>query len=85
MKLAWLMGFYLGWRGYEPGGGLDLLLGPLRAVLLGAALGSILGVVSGGAYAIVRRSTKVVFPYGPSLAAGCIIAVVWGIEPIWGS
>jgi prepilin signal peptidase PulO-like enzyme (type II secretory pathway) len=82
VKLAWLMGFYLGWRGYEPGGGAELLLGPLRAVLLGAALGSILGVVSGGAYAIARRSTKVVFPYGPSLAAGCTIAVVWGIQPL---
>ncbi len=82
VKLAWLMGFYLGWRGHEPGGGAELLLGPLRAVLLGAALGSILGVVSGGAYAIARRSTKVVFPYGPSLAAGCTIAVVWGIQPL---
>lgn len=82
VKLAWLMGFYLGWRGHEPGGALDLVLGPLRAVLLGAALGSILGVVSGGAYAIARRSTKVVFPYGPSLAAGCILAVVWGITPL---
>lgn len=82
VKLAWLMGFYLGWRGHEPGGAVDLLLGPLRAVLLGAALGSILGVLSGGAYAIARRSTKVVFPYGPSLAAGCTIAVVWGIRPL---
>lgn len=82
VKLAWLMGFYLGWRGYEPGSGLELVLGPLRAVLLGAALGSILGVISGGAYAVVRRSTKVVFPYGPSLAAGCTIAVVWGIQPL---
>ena len=82
VKLAWLMGFYLGWRGHEPGGLVDLVLGPLRAVLLGAALGSILGVVSGGAYAIARRSTKVVFPYGPSLAVGCAIAVVWGIRPL---
>ncbi len=82
VKLAWLMGFYLGWRGHEPGGAVELVIGPLRGVLLGAALGSILGVVIGGAYAIVRRSTKVVFPYGPSLAAGCIIAVVWGIQPL---
>ncbi len=82
VKLAWLMGFYLGWRGHEPGGVAEQVLGPLRAVLLGAALGSILGVLSGGAYAIARRSTKVVFPYGPSLAAGCLIAVVWGIRPL---
>ncbi len=82
VKLAWLMGFYLGWRGHEPGGAVELVIGALRGVLLGAALGSILGVVIGGVYAIARRSTKVVFPYGPSLAAGCIIAVVWGIQPL---
>lgn len=82
VKLAWLMGFYLGWRSHEPGGALEVVLGSLRGVLLGAALGSILGVLSGGAYAIARRSTKVVFPYGPSLAAGCTIAVVWGIRPL---
>jgi len=84
VKLAWLMGFYLGWFGYEGGGLGDQLLGPLRAVLVGAAAGSVLGVLSGGAYALARRSTKVVFPYGPSLAAGCVLAVVWGVEPIWG-
>lgn len=84
VKLAWLMGFYLGWFGYEGGGLGDQILGPFRAVLVGAAVGSVLGVVSGGAYAVVRRSTKVVFPYGPSLAAGCLIALVWGVEPIWG-
>lgn len=84
VKLAWLMGFYLGWFGYEGGGLGDHILGPFRAVLLGAAVGSVLGVVIGGAYAVARRSTKVVFPYGPSLAAGCLIALVWGVEPIWG-
>lgn len=84
VKLAWLMGFFLGWFGYEGGGVGDQLLGPFRAVLVGAAAGSVLGVVSGLAYAVVRRSTKAVFPYGPSLAAGCLIAVVWGVDPIWG-
>ncbi|HEX4903258.1 MAG TPA: A24 family peptidase, partial [Acidimicrobiales bacterium] len=84
VKLAWLMGFYLGWFGHEGGSVGEQVLGPLRAVLLGAAAGSVLGVLSGGGYAVVRRSTKVVFPYGPSLAAGCLIAVLWGVEPIWG-
>jgi leader peptidase (prepilin peptidase)/N-methyltransferase len=84
VKLAWLMGFFLGWFGHEGGSFGDQLVGPLRGVLLGAVIGSVLGVVTGGAYAVARRSTKVVFPYGPSLAAGCLIAVVWGIEPIWG-
>ncbi|HEU5082197.1 MAG TPA: A24 family peptidase [Acidimicrobiales bacterium] len=81
VKLAWLMGFYVGWRGHEPGGWVDQLLGPLRAVLLALVIGSVLGIVIGGGYAIARRTTKAVFPYGPSLAAGCIIAVVWGITP----
>jgi leader peptidase (prepilin peptidase)/N-methyltransferase len=84
VKLAWLMGFFLGWFGHEGGSIGEQLVGPLRAVLLGAVIGSILGVVTGGAYAIARRSAKVVFPYGPSLAAGCLIAVVWGVDPIWG-
>jgi leader peptidase (prepilin peptidase)/N-methyltransferase len=84
VKLAWLMGFFLGWFGHEGGSIGDQVVGPLRAVLLGAVVGSVLGVVSGGAYAISRRSAKVVFPYGPSLAAGCLIAVVWGVDPIWG-
>lgn len=79
VKLAWLMGFYLGWLGWESGPIVEQVLGPLRQVLLGAALGSILGVLIGGAYALVRRTTKVVFPYGPSLAAGCILAVVYGV------
>jgi leader peptidase (prepilin peptidase) / N-methyltransferase len=83
VKLAWLMGFYLGWWGHEGGSALELVLGPLRVVLLGAAIGSILGVVIGGGYAIARRSAKVVFPYGPSLAAGCLIALIWGSSPIW--
>lgn len=84
VKLAWLMGFYLGWFGHDTGSVGEQLLGPFRAVLLAAAVGSVLGVLSGGGYAIARRSTKVVFPYGPSLAAGCLIAVVWGVDPIWG-
>lgn len=84
VKLAWLMGFFLGWFGHEGGSLGDQVVGPLRAVLLGAVIGSVLGVVSGGAYAVARRSAKVVFPYGPSLAAGCLIAVVWGVDPIWG-
>lgn len=84
VKLAWLMGFYLGWFGHETGSVGERLLGPFRAVLLAAAVGSVLGVLSGGGYALARRSTKVVFPYGPSLAAGCLIAVVWGVDPIWG-
>lgn len=78
VKLAWLMGFYLGWTGWEPGPVVDQLLSSFQHVLVGAALGSAVGVVTGGLYAIVRRSTKVVFPYGPSLAVGCLAVVLYG-------
>ena len=80
VKLAWLMGFYLGWAGWSPGPVTQQLLGSLQFVLLGAALGSMAGVVIGGAYALVRRSMKVVFPYGPSLAVGCMFVVLWSSE-----
>lgn len=77
VKLAWLMGFFLGWMGWEAtGDGLQFLLA-IRFVLFGAALGSVYGVVVGGAYALVRRTAKVVFPYGPSLAAGCLTVVLF--------
>lgn len=81
VKLAWLMGFFLGWRGFDTGSVVEVVLGPFRSVLLGAALGSVLGVVVGLAYALARRSAKVVFPYGPSLAVGCMLAVVYG-QPV---
>lgn len=77
VKLAWLMGFYLGWRGWEDGSLLEQALTSLQYVLFGAALGSLVGVVIGGGYALIRRSAQVVFPYGPSLAIGCLIVLLW--------
>ncbi|MDZ7674186.1 MAG: A24 family peptidase [Acidimicrobiales bacterium] len=77
VKLAWLMGFYLGWRGWMDGSLLEQLLSALQYVLLGAAIGSFVGVVIGGGYALIRRSARVVFPYGPSLAIGCLIVLLW--------
>ncbi len=80
VKLAWLMGFYLGWFGWQSGAVADQLLHSFRFVLLGAALGSVIGVLIGGAYAVIRRSARVVFPYGPSLAVGCLTVVLWANE-----
>ncbi len=80
VKLAWLMGFYLGWFGWASGSVAEQLLWSFRYVLMGAAFGSIIGVVIGGIYALIRRSAKVVFPYGPSLAVGCLIVVLWAGE-----
>jgi leader peptidase (prepilin peptidase) / N-methyltransferase len=80
VKLAWLMGFYLGWVGWDGGPMVDQLLLPLQSVLLGAAAGSVVGVVTGGAYALIRRSMRAVFPYGPSLATGCLLVVISSAE-----
>jgi leader peptidase (prepilin peptidase)/N-methyltransferase len=85
VKLAWLMGFYLGWAGWlswptGPSSVAEHLIGSFQYVLFGAALGSLVGVVTGGIYALIRRSTKVVFPYGPSLAVGCFVVVLFGQE-----
>lgn len=77
VKLAWLMGFYLGWFGWASGPLTEQLIRSFQFVLLGAASGSIVGVITGGAYALYRRSAKVVFPYGPSLAIGCLGVVLW--------
>ena len=82
VKLAWLMGFYLGWTGWVSGAVVEQLVGSFQYVLFGAALGSLVGAVTGGIYALYRRSAKVVFPYGPSLAAGCLAVVLYGRDLI---
>lgn len=82
VKLAWLMGFFLGWVGWSGGPWTEQLLRPFQLVLFAAALGSLIGVVMGGGYALIRRSMKVVFPYGPSLAIGCLFVVLWSTELI---
>lgn len=80
VKLAWLLGFFLGWAGWRSGSVVHQLVDSFQFVLIGAALGSLAGVVAGGLYALARRSAKVVFPYGPSLAAGCLAVVLYGNE-----
>ncbi len=80
VKLAWLMGFYIGWATWADGSLLDQYLYVLRGVILAFGVGSLLGAVFGGGYALARRSAKAVFPYGPSLAIGCLFVVLWAPE-----
>jgi leader peptidase (prepilin peptidase) / N-methyltransferase len=80
VKLAWLLGFYVGWIGWEDGTLVEQYLYVLRAVILALGIGSLLGVVFGGGYALIRRSAKAVFPYGPSLAIGALIVVLYSSE-----
>lgn len=77
VKLAWLMGFYVGWATWDDGSLLEQYVYVLRGVILAFGIGSLLGAVFGGGYALARRSTKAVFPYGPSLAIGCLFVVLW--------
>lgn len=80
VKLAWLMGFYVGWVTWDDGTLVEQYLFVLRGVILAFGIGSLLGAVFGGGYALARRSAKAVFPYGPSLAIGCLVVVLYAPE-----
>jgi leader peptidase (prepilin peptidase)/N-methyltransferase len=66
VKLAGVLGLYLGWLGWAH-------------VLLGAFLAFLLSAVSGLALIATGRATlKSALPFGPFLLAGALIAVLWG-------
>ena len=68
VKLAALIGFYLGWRA-----GLAAFL---AAVFLGAGAGLVL-------IALGLKTRKDYIPFGPFLGAGALVAMLWGRAP-WG-
>jgi leader peptidase (prepilin peptidase)/N-methyltransferase len=72
VKLALVMGLGLGWVAWRPE---ETITAPLRLVLQALVVGCILGVVFGLAYraATQRRDG---FPFGPALAAGCLIVLL---------
>ena len=63
MKLAAMLGAFLGWR--------PLLLAILAAVLAG-------GILAIGLLALGRKGRKDAVPFGPFLAMGGLIALFWG-------
>lgn len=71
VKLALVMGLYLGWLGWSP---LAPVAGPLRLVLYALMLGCVIGVVFGGVSQVLTRR-RGAFPFGPALAAGCLVVV----------
>jgi leader peptidase (prepilin peptidase) / N-methyltransferase len=73
VKLALVMGLYLGWLGWTVP---DPVLGPIQMVIYGLLLGCALGVVFGVVSMVVTRR-RGEFPFGPALALGCIMVAYY--------
>lgn len=69
VKLALLLGLFLGW--IAPGG-----IQVVSLVMWALMLGSGLGVLAGVGFAIVR-GRRAEFPFGPALALGCLLAITF--------
>ena len=76
VKLALVMGLYLGWLGWSPAHPLG---GPIQLVLYGLMLGCLLGVVFGVVSAVITRR-KGEFPFGPALALACIVVAFYAAD-----
>ena len=76
VKLALVMGLYLGWLGWIPG---STVLGPVRLVLYALMLGSIVGVLFGLVTQIVTKE-RGAFAFGPALAVGCLTVVLFAAD-----
>ncbi len=72
VKLALVMGLGLGWVAWRPD---EAVTGPVRVVLQALVVGCILGVAFGLAYRFATKRTDG-FPFGPALAAGCLIVLI---------
>jgi len=73
VKLALVMGLYLGWLGWSEA---HPLSGPIQLVLYGLMLGCLLGVVFGVLSGIVTRR-RGEFPFGPALALACVVVAFY--------
>jgi leader peptidase (prepilin peptidase)/N-methyltransferase len=76
VKLSFVLGIHLGWLGWG-----EVFFGAFLSFLLGA-------VISLALVAVRRRGGKDFVPFGPFLALGTVLAVLWG-EPLlrwyWGT
>lgn len=66
VRLAGVIGAGLGWLGFD-----QLYLGFLVAFVVGAAVGLVKMAVQG-------TGRKTALPFGPALAAGAVVGVLWG-------
>ncbi len=76
VKLALVMGLHLGWVGWTP---LAPVAGPVRLVLYALMLGCVVGVVFGLAVQVATRK-RGAFPFGPALAIGCLVVVLFAAD-----
>lgn len=76
VKLALLMGLHLGWLGWSEAGP---VAGPVRVVLYALIVGSALGAVFGIIVSVATRR-RGAFPFGPALAAACLLMVLLAPE-----
>lgn len=68
VKLAGVLGLYLGWLGWG-------------SLLIGGFLGFVLGGFVGGALMMARKAKmKTAIPFGPFMFAGAMIGILWGQE-----
>lgn len=73
VKLALVMGLYLGWLGWSDAHPVG---GPVQLVLYALMLGCTLGVVFGLASRVITRH-RAEFPFGPALALACLIVLLY--------
>jgi leader peptidase (prepilin peptidase)/N-methyltransferase len=66
VKLAGVLGLYLGWLGWA-----ELVAGGFLGFLFG-------GVVGGALMAVRRAGRKSTIPFGPFMLAGALVAILWG-------
>lgn len=70
VKLAGVLGLYLGWLGWG-------------VLVVGGFLGFLLGALVGGTLMAVRRAgRKTKIPFGPFMLVGALLAILWG-TPVW--
>jgi leader peptidase (prepilin peptidase)/N-methyltransferase len=73
VKLALVMGLYLGWLGWSDAHPVG---GPVQLVLYALMLGCTLGVVFGLVSRVITRH-RAEFPFGPALALACVIVLLY--------
>jgi len=66
VKLAGVLGLYLGWLGWA-----EVVSGGFLGFLFG-------GVIGLGLMAVRRAGRKSQIPFGPFMLAGALVAILWG-------